>query len=306
MIAAKIKGIAPWFGGKRTLAPRIVRELGEHIMYFEPFCGCAAVVFAKKPSRNETVNDLHGGVINLATVLADPDEASALHSRLQGVMVCDEILQAAESYLRYGQSGAADRVDWAFHYFVSSWMARNGVAGTAETNWQLAVRWTRGGGSPAVRFRSAVDSIPPWHERLRNVVILNRDAFDIIPRFEDETTTAIYVDPPYVDSSRSGKSKGAGHSSTYQHDFNDNAGGLLRGADDHERLRDQLAAFKKARIVVSYYDTARVRELYEGWTFVDCACHKNLHVQNKRGSTKSIAPEVLIVNGPSYTESAEH
>lgn len=26
----KIKAIAPWFGGKRTMAPDIVKELGQH------------------------------------------------------------------------------------------------------------------------------------------------------------------------------------------------------------------------------------------------------------------------------------
>ena len=35
----KIKAIAPWFGGKRTMAPDIVEQLGPHTQYFEPFCG---------------------------------------------------------------------------------------------------------------------------------------------------------------------------------------------------------------------------------------------------------------------------
>lgn len=35
----KISAIAPWFGSKRTLAPRIVEVLGEHRAYWEPFCG---------------------------------------------------------------------------------------------------------------------------------------------------------------------------------------------------------------------------------------------------------------------------
>lgn len=31
----KIKAIAPWFGGKRNLAPQIVRLLGRHRAYWE-------------------------------------------------------------------------------------------------------------------------------------------------------------------------------------------------------------------------------------------------------------------------------
>src|ERR1044072_5384193 len=35
----KISALAPWYGSKRTLAPEIVRQLGEHRAYWEPFCG---------------------------------------------------------------------------------------------------------------------------------------------------------------------------------------------------------------------------------------------------------------------------
>ena len=38
----KIRALAPWFGGKRTLAPAIVQQLGKHTQYFEPFCGSMA------------------------------------------------------------------------------------------------------------------------------------------------------------------------------------------------------------------------------------------------------------------------
>lgn len=76
-LSAKIKAIAPWFGGKRTMAPAIVTELGKHSQYFEPFCGSMAVLFAKKPSQKETVNDLHGDLINLARVLQQEQTAVA-------------------------------------------------------------------------------------------------------------------------------------------------------------------------------------------------------------------------------------
>jgi len=66
-----------------------------------------------------------------------------------------------------------------------------------------------------------------------------------------------------------------------------------------EQLRDLLAGYKEARIVVSYYDSPRIRELYEGWTFVEHYRVKHLHAQNGRGSKPKAAPEVLILNGPS-------
>src|SRR5690606_23034898 len=136
-------------------------------------------------------------------------------------------------------------IERAYWYFLASWMSRNGVAGTARMGYCAAVRWTKNGGSPAVRFRHAVESIPAWHQRLRNVVILRRDGLEICERFEDDEDTAVYVDPPYIASSRSGY---GGRSAKYKHEFrHDNP---LFG-DDHERLRDILAGYKRARIVVS-------------------------------------------------------
>lgn len=289
----KIKAIAPWFGGKRTMAPLVATELGAHIQYFEPFCGSMAVLFAKDPSRNETVNDLHTDLINLSLCLQSELDAVWVYERCQRSMVGDPLLNNARAYFAEQPAEAAvpcrERAYW---YFVSSWMSRNGVAGMERQDFQLAVRWTHGGGSPTVRWRSATESIPAWHQRLQNVVILNRDAFKIIPKFDDTAATAIYVDPPYPRESRS-------HGS-YLHEFSE--GDDLFGGDSHVELARLLGKFKYARVVISSYDCERVRELYAGWNFVNHAREKNLHNQNGRGSRRADAPEVLIINGPSYAK----
>ncbi len=62
----EIKALAPWFGSKRTLAPRIVEAIGKHTVYWEPFAGSMAVLFSKPQVSAETVNDLHGDLVNLA------------------------------------------------------------------------------------------------------------------------------------------------------------------------------------------------------------------------------------------------
>ena len=295
----KVKAIAPWFGGKRTLAPDIVVQLGGHTQYFEPFCGSMAVLFAKEPSRKETVNDLHGDLINLARVIQWPSSAEVLYNLIQLPLVDEDLLARARVQL------AADfivpdivtdaSIHRAYWYFIASWQGRNGTAGTARVDYQIAVRWTKGGGSPTVRWRHAVDSLPAWHQRLQNVVILCRDAFQFIDRFEDVKETAVYVDPPYHCGTRSFTKNGLG--SKYKHEFEH--GETLYG-DEHEQLAKILGAYKKARVVVSYYDHPRIRQLYEGWTFIDKARQKHLHAQNGRNARPKEAPELLIVNGPEY------
>lgn len=301
MQAMKIRAIAPWFGGKRTMAPLIARQLGRHTQYFEPFCGSMAVLFAKEPSRGETVNDLHRDLINLARILQNQDEAERLYERLQRTLFDERLLtETAPTILEHDahndlRDPDGDRAYW---YFLASWMGRNGVAGTARADYRIAVRWTASGGSPTIRFRSCTESIPAWHQRLQNVVILNRDAFQIIPKFDDAPGSAIYADPPYHTASRcEGATNDHGGSGRYLHEFDH--GDTLFG-DEHLKLRDQLAAFKRARVVVSYYDCPRVRELYDGWTFIDCTRQKNIQAQNGRGERKKDAPELLIVNGKEF------
>ena len=270
----KVKSIAPWFGGKRAMAKRIVELLGDHSAYWEPFCGSMAVLFAKPPSAQETVCDLHGDLINLAHVLAS-DDAVALYERLCRILPCTGLYQQWRDAAP--PSSPLDRAVW---FMVISWMGRNGTSGTYRSNYQPSIRFTPGGGSTSTRWRSAVESIPAWHERLRNVLIVNRDAFEVLEKIADDTRVAIYADPPYVASSTSGSSR-------YKHDFT---------ADDHSRLAESLGRFKRARVVVSYYDCETVRALYDGWTFVECSRQKNLHVQNKRGTASCVAPELLITN----------
>ena len=298
-MSTKINAIQPYFGGKRTMGPAIAIELGKHTQYFEPFCGSMAVLFAKEPSQKETVNDLHGDLINLAHVLQDVNLAEQLYDRLQRTLFSEGLLSEAREQLEGANLPAG--VDRAYWYFLSGWMGRNGNAGTSRVDYQIAVRWTAGGGSPTVRFRHAVESIPWWHERLRNVVILRRDAFDILPKFEDVKGTAIYCDPPYMADTRSRGCIKNGRGGKYLHEF-DHSGGMF--GDDHVRLFDVLSGYRDARIVVSYYDCQRIRELYKGWTFVEHTRQKHLHAQNGRGARPKLAPEVLIINGDSLASSA--
>src|SRR3990167_4284244 len=259
----KIRALAPWFGGKRTMASDIVAELGKHTQYFEPFCGSMAVLFGKAPSQKETVNDLHGDLVNLARVVKWPASAEDLYQRLVGTVMAEGLLDDARAVLEdeellqtvteeaaaYPGAVTPQMLERAYWYFVGSWMGRNGTAGTERIDYQIAVRWTKNGGSPTVRFRNAVDSLPAWHRRLLNVVVLRRDAFRFIDRFEDDPSTAIYVDPPYANETRSNVAseegtKGGG-GGRYLHEFKH--GDRLFGGDDHKRLAEILRGYKRAR-----------------------------------------------------------
>lgn len=273
----KVTAIAPWFGSKRTMAPSIIEALGPHRAYWEPFCGSMAVLLAKPKCRMETVSDLHGDLINLARVVRDPAGSQKLRELVRLMFCSDDELRLANAELK--RTTCTDDMDVAraATYFAASWMTRNGVAGLREskTVTKLCVRWTKTGGSAGTRWTNAVHSIAAWHRRLQAVVVLRRDGFGVLEQIADEADAVIYCDPPYFSKS-----------DAYQHDF---------ASADHDRLADILKRFKKARVVLSYYDHPRLTELYPRWSLRDCSRLKNLGNTNLN-KPKALAPEVLLIN----------
>lgn len=325
-----IKATLPYFGGKRTLADRIVAQFGPHKSFWDIFCGSLAPILAKEPCAQETANDLYGDLINLARVLRDEEWGSWLYRQLRRTLVHESLYWVEAKKMKSTREhdvgpddaapGPAD-AQRAYTFFVASWLGRNGVTGTRGWNSNFCVRYTVNGGFQGQRFAGAVDSIPAWRRRLRKVTILRRDAFALLEKIEDARGTVIYADPPYLLDTRN-QNHG---SSKYIHEFEDiviwvckcgvlreqwlarkdalpecakcRSMTVKRRLSQHERLAELLARFKEARIVLSYYASPRLAELYPGWAQIAMPCVKGMATQGKRGSKKEIAPEVLLVNG---------
>ncbi len=276
----KIKALAPWFGGKRKLAARIIEQLGGHRVYWEPFCGGMAVLMMKMPCEMETVNDLNGDLVNPAKVIQDTESGAILYDKTSRTLYSEQLfLEAKERIFSVEYDYGADNIQRAYDFFIVSWMGINGVAGTKRFNYQFALRWKVGGGQGAKRWQSVVGSMPGWHKRLQNVVIAQRDAFDILDNIKDEAEVSIYCDPPYFEKS-----------SKYLHDFK---------GDDHVRLCEALQRFKEARVVVSYYDHPDLVDLYKGWHRISLPTAMTSLSNATNGGKKVIKKkqtELLLVN----------
>ncbi|HOI56010.1 MAG TPA: DNA adenine methylase [Phycisphaerae bacterium] len=292
----QITALAPWFGAKRTLAHEIVREFGPHHTYWGLCVGSFAIEMVKPPCSMETVVDLHGDIVNLANVIRDSRLGAMLYRRLRRTMMHETLFAEADAIIRAGErDGTArrladglgtddERLERAYLYFLVSWMGRNGTAGTpASHKGTFCARFTNRGGHAGRRFSGAVDSIPAWRRRLRNLTILRRDIFEIAERIADEDRSVIYCDPPYI-------AKGA----SYLHDFTE---------ADHRRLAELLGRFRRTRVVVSYYDHPLLTELYPEWTMRRLKATKAMVHAGRRGNTGRVdAPEVLLINGASLVE----
>lgn len=293
-MTAPIKAILPWFGAKRTLAPEIVRELGKHQAYWEPFCGSMAVLFAKDPCGHEYVNDLHGDLINLANVLAS-ERWFILQEKLKRTLCSEHVFEFAKKVCHNTvlDDAATDpffvgdaHIERAYLYVIYSWLGMNGFGGT-NSNTSFPLRFTTSGGSQSRRFRSLIDSLESFHERLRFVSITRRDANKLLQKIDDSKEIRIYADPPYLLETRT---KGGNR---YIHDMTDS---------QHETLAAELNRFTKTRVIVSYYDSPNLDRLFPGWTIRRFNMNKQMAMHSHRGSEPKNAPEVLLINGPSLVD----
>lgn len=278
----KVKSVANWFGRDGAVVDRVAELLRGCRWVGVPFAGGMGVLaeLVKDKAFNAGVaSDLHGHVINLASVLADEGLARQMFARLDAMPLNDHALADAAALCGAIENEGCDglteapsvdglfgrdpqthtrtsevhrvfattdvhAVDWAAAYFMVSWMSRAGQSGTGSEfePGRISVRWSAGGGSSSSRWRSAVESIPAWHEVLKRWSFVCLDVFDFLGKVPDVKGNGIYCDPPFPEAGE-----------VYRH-------GMTPG--DHHKLASKLAGYKAARVVVRFHDHPLVRELY--------------------------------------------
>lgn len=238
-----------YYGGKAGLARRIVPMLPPHRVYMEPFFGSGAVLFAKRPSTHEIVNDLDNAIVAFFTCLRDrPEELEAL---------CRLTPYARTEYERAVleiEGGGLDDLELARRFWVRVNQSFAKTAGR-RTGWSVTTARTQ---STANSVQGRLNRFMACAERLSRVVIEHCDAAGLIERLATPDT-AIYADPPYLAQTRSGRGPGR-DMSDYRMDMGTES--------DHRRLAEVLRA-TPAAVVMSGYPSELYDELYSGWAFVD-------------------------------------
>jgi DNA adenine methylase len=159
-----------------------------HKLYTEAFCGGAAVLFAKKPSEGEIINDISMDMTNFYWMakVCYPELKEAidktLHSR-------DTHAHAAH-ILHYPQFFTQVERAWAV------WAA---CKMSFASKMDGSFGYDFGGGMPK-KIRNAKDEFTELLcARLDNVTIENRDALTVIQCY-DSPEAFHFVDPPYINS----------------------------------------------------------------------------------------------------------
>lgn len=254
---APMRPVLRYHGGKWKLAPWVIEHLPPHQIYVEPFGGAASILVRKPRVDAEIYNDLDRDVVNLFQILRDPARAEELRRRLFLTPFARDELKAAYERPINDLDAAHKMLIRSFMGFGSAAMTRLHITGFRSSS---SRSHGRKGSTPAVDWAGWPDEMPALVDRLRGVVIENRD-FEPVIKQHDGPNTLTYADPPYVPETRSSlthKNGNRGH--YYRHDMDDK---------DHARLATVLRSCKGMVIVSGYPCPLYEKKLYPRWHRVE-------------------------------------
>ncbi|QJB34924.1 DNA adenine methylase [Chitinophaga oryzae] len=189
MTTRKIRPPLTYYGGKQTLAPWIISMIPEHVLYGEPFCGGAAVLFHKEPSRSEVINDTNGELINFYRVAKT--QFARLNKLVQDTLHSRDAFRQAMVINQNPDMFDPVKRAWAIWTIAAMSFASklDGPFGFDKTNNTTSKRIE----NKRIAF---TEEIP---QRLSRVQIECADALYVI-QSRDHDQAFFYCDPPYVGS----------------------------------------------------------------------------------------------------------
>lgn len=176
-----------YYGGKQVMLSHILPLIPPHKIYVEPFFGGGAVFFAKPPAETSVINDTNDWAINFYKECKTNFEP--LQEMIQATLHSETLHKKAAEILKT-RSGTPTEQAWAFWVQTNMSFSKGMFKGFAFSKGKKQIRETR---NKIAAFTSNISS------QLQYAAIFNRDALDLIPRF-DTPETFFYLDPPYVSS----------------------------------------------------------------------------------------------------------
>ncbi len=229
-----LSGPAPYFGGKKLLASRIIERIEKipHLCYAEPFIGMGGVFFRRRlVPKAEVINDASRDVATFFRVLQRHFQAlvDMMHWQLTTRAEFHRLIATVPDTLTDLERSAR------FFY-----LQRSGFGGKVKGR-TFGTSAVRGGAFDITRI---VPHLEELHARLAGVTIECLPYADFIVRY-DRPTTLFYLDPPYV-----------GYEKEYEGGFN---------RDDFARLAELLARLQ-GHFILSLNDHPFVRKCFAGFS----------------------------------------
>jgi DNA adenine methylase len=253
-----------YFGGKQTLGPQIAALFPAHGHYVEPYAGSLAVVLAKTPSKMETINDLDHRLMTWWRVLRDrPEELARVcaltpHSRAE---------YAACRTIVHDDAAGLDELEVARRVWVTLTQGRGGTLRETSTGWRHFVL-PRGSSVGMPRYLEGyVARMATVAERLQAVSLECLPALDLIAKYGRDADVLLYVDPPYLGSTR-------GWGNNYRLE--------MKTEQQHRELAELLRTVEGGVVLSGYPSDLYDRQLYPDWDRIELAARTGNGTEKRR------------------------
>lgn len=258
---APVRPIAPYIGGKRVLAKRLVPMIDAipHRTYAEPFVGMGGV-FLRRKSRppSEVVNDWSRDVATFYRILQRHYVAFLDMLRFQLTTRAEfERLIATDPETLTDLERAA-----RFLY-----LQRTAFGGKVNGR-NFGVSYGRAGSFDVTKIGPMLEEL---HERLAGVIVERLPWATFIQRY-DRAGVLFYLDPPYFDCE-------------------DDYGAGMFTKDDFVLMAEILAGLS-GRFILSINDTPRIREIFAAFAIEEASLTYQI-------SGQPTEARELIITGPS-------
>lgn len=234
-----------YFGGKGGMFKEIFAYFPEdtsYKIYLEPYGGSAAMLLSRPLGHVEIYNDIYENVHCLFKCLSDKILFDKFKEK------CDLALYSAQLRIEYKEKlkeKDISIIDRAYYFWYINRTSRNGIGGFS-TNCYIRRNMSKATSD----FLSCIDRMLELHDRLSAVIIENRDAIELIERY-NESNVFMYLDPPYHHDTRG--------NTRYVHDYTD---------EQHEKFIDVVLE-SNAKILISGYACATYNRLEPKFKKID-------------------------------------
>ena len=236
-----------YHGGKWLLAPWIIGHFPAHRTYVEPYGGGASVLMRKPRSYSEVYNDAWADVVNVFRVIRDNGKHLAELLSLTPFSRDEFVLTSDRS---------DDPIEQARRTIFRSMAGFGSAAVNGKYATGFRANSSRSGTTPALDWRNYPGCVPAFVDRMRGVVIENKDAWEVMLQHDSEVTLH-YVDPPYMHETRNMARGNAAYK-------------MELSVEDHDVLLERLQELAGA-VIVSGYRTDLYDERLSTWSRVDRA-----------------------------------
>lgn len=231
-----------YYGGKNIMFQNIIDNFPnkeEYDTYIEPFGGSYAVgLNMPYIPPVEIYNDLEKNIYSLYKVLQDKDMFTNFKNLCELSPYNDDLRKEYKELLRTNKD--IPILNRAYMFFYVNRTSFNGIGG-----FKINTYIRRGTSKSISDYLSGIEHLEEFHERIKNLIVSNTDAINLMNRFNKENVF-MYCDPPYVQSTRTSNTR-------YEVDMN----------DEQQDKFIETCINSKAKLLISGYDNLKYDKLID-------------------------------------------